>query len=50
MNTLRGEAGPAATDIERMTEGDTATLGKRGAFTGSRVIGRLKGFGRPTTP
>ena len=37
VDSLRRRAA-AATDIERMTEGDTAALGKRGAFTGSHVI------------
>ena len=44
---LRGggppDAAAAATDIERMTEGDTAALGKRGAFTGSQVINPFTG-------
>ena len=42
VDALRARAA-AATDIERMTEGDTAGLGKRGAFTGSHVINPFTG-------
>ena len=42
VDALRTRAA-AATDIERMTEGDTAALGKRGAFTGSHVINPFTG-------
>jgi leucyl-tRNA synthetase len=42
VDALRTRAA-AATDIERMTEGDTAGLGKRGAFTGSHVINPFTG-------
>ena len=42
VDALRTRAA-AATDIERMAEGDTAALGKRGAFTGSNVINPFTG-------
>ncbi len=42
VDALRTRAA-AATDIERMTEGDIAALGKRGAFTGSHVINPFTG-------
>ena len=42
VDALRPRAA-AATDIERMTEGDMAALGKRGAFTGSHVINPFTG-------
>ena len=42
VDALRARAA-AATDIERMTEGDTAGLGKRGAFTGSHVVNPFTG-------
>ena len=42
VDALRARAA-AATDIERMTESDTAGLGKRGAFTGVYVINPFTG-------
>jgi leucyl-tRNA synthetase len=33
----------AATDVERMAEGDVGALGKRGAFTGSNVVNPFTG-------
>jgi leucyl-tRNA synthetase len=42
VDALRSRAA-AATDIERMAEGDATALGKRGAFTGSHVINPFTG-------
>ena len=42
VDALRTRAA-AATDIERMAEGDAVALGKRGAFTGSSVINPFTG-------
>ena len=42
VDALRSRAA-AATDIERMAEGDATALGKRGAFTGSNVINPFTG-------
>ncbi|HEX4434375.1 MAG TPA: leucine--tRNA ligase, partial [Acidimicrobiales bacterium] len=42
VDALRTRAA-AATDIERMAEGDAAALGKRGAYTGTNVINPFSG-------